>query len=295
MIGSESQHQQHLPSSLFFALLAAISFSSMSLFGKLIGDQASTDMILFVRFAISLILLMPWIIKHPHAALKVEHPKKLIWRSCFSLLSFACFFYSLRFISLTDAIVLNNTFPLFVPIVALYHAKVQTSRKVWMGIILGFIGVLFVLQPDLNVFHPYSFIALASGIFAAIGIVMIRYLTKTVSTLQILFYYFFINTCITAIALPFGWQALSSDIWTLLLGVGIFGALYQVFSTLCFAKSPVRITSPIMSIGIVAGGLIADFFLWHQLPNFWGFFGIFFIILGGTLSVYFGQQELASR
>jgi drug/metabolite transporter (DMT)-like permease len=292
---SDSQHKQHLPTSILFAVIAALSFSTMSLFGKIIGDRASTDTVLFARFAISLIILIPWIIRRPHAALKVAHPKKLLWRSCFSLLSFACFFYSLRFISLTNAIVLNNTFPLFVPLAALVHSQAKTSRKVWLGIIVGFIGVLFVLQPDVHFFQPYSLIALASGIFGAVAIVMIRHLTKTVSTLQILFYYFVFNTAATAVVLPFQWQSFSSDILMLLLGVGLCGALYQLFSTLCFAKAPVRLISPILSIVIVAGGLFADFLMWHEAPNFFGFIGISCIVLGGTLSIYFGQQELASR
>ncbi len=292
---SDSQHKQHLPTSILYAVIAALSFSIMSLFGKLIGDRASTDTVLFARFAISLIILLPWIIKHPHAALKVAHPKKLLWRSCFSLLSFACFFYALRFISLTNTIVLNNTFPLFVPIVALIHSQVRTSRKVWLGIIVGFIGVLFVLQPDIHVLQPYSLIALASGIFGAIAIVMIRHLTKTVSTLQILFYYFVFNTLVTAVALPFQWQSISSDIFMLLFGVGLCGALYQLFSTLCYAKAPVRLISPILSVVIVSSGLLADFLFWHELPNFLGCIGIFCIVLGGTLSIYFGQQELGSR
>ena len=291
----DSQHKQHLPTSILFAVIAALGFSMMSLFGKIIGDRASTETVLFARFAISLIILIPWIIKHPHAALKVAHPKKLLWRSCFSLLSFACFFYALRFISLTNTLVLNNTFPLFVPIVALIHSQVKTSRKVWLGIIVGFIGVLFVLQPDVHVFQPYSLVALASGIFGAIAIVMIRHLTKTVSTLQILFYYFVFNTVVTAIALPFQWQSISSDIFMLLLGVGLCGALYQLFSTLCYAKAPVRLISPILSVVIVSTGLLADFFFWHQFPNFWGCIGIFCIVLGGSLSIYFGQKELASR
>ncbi|HUD01370.1 MAG TPA: DMT family transporter [Rhabdochlamydiaceae bacterium] len=292
---TDSQHEQHLPTSILFAVLAAVSFTLMSLLGKFIGDRASTDTVLFARFAISLFILIPWIIKHPHATLKVAHPKKLIWRSCFSLLSFACFFYALRFISLSNAIVLNNTFPLFVPLAALVHSQVQTSRKVWMGIIVGFLGVLLVLQPDIHVFQPYALIALASGIFGAIAIVMIRHLTKTVSTLQILFYYFAFNTVATAIVLPFQWQTLPSDILMLLLGVGIFGALYQLFSTLCYAKSPVRLISPIMSVCIVSSGLIADFFIWREFPNLLGFAGIVLIVIGGTLSIYFGQKELASR
>ncbi len=291
----KSQHEQHLPTSILFAVIAALSFSVMSLFGKIIGDRASTDTVLFARFAISLFILIPWIIRHPHTALKVAHPKKLLWRSCFSLLSFACFFYALRYISLTNALVLNNTFPLFVPLAALIHSQVKTSKKVWLGIIVGFIGVLFVLQPDVHVFQPYSLVALASGIFGAVAIVMIRHLTKTVSTLQILFYYFVFNTAATAVVLPFQWQSISSDILLLLLGVGLCGALYQLFSTLCFAKAPVRLISPILSIVIVSGGLLADFLIWHQFPNFWGFIGISCIVLGGTLSIYFGQQELGSR
>jgi drug/metabolite transporter (DMT)-like permease len=89
---TDSQHEQHLPTSVLFAVLAAISFSMMSLLGKFIGERASTDTVLFARFAISLFLLIPWVIKHPQQALKVEHPNKLIWRNCFSLFSFACFF-----------------------------------------------------------------------------------------------------------------------------------------------------------------------------------------------------------
>ncbi|MBS0648043.1 MAG: DMT family transporter [Verrucomicrobia bacterium] len=292
---TDSQHQQHLPLSIFFAILAGVSYTLMSLLGKFIGGQTSTDTILFVRFAISLVLLVPWLIKDPHKKLKVEHPKKLIWRSCFSLLSFGCFFYALKFVSLSNALVLNNTFPLFVPLAALVHSNVKTSPKVWLGIIVGFLGVLLIIQPDIHALDPYALIALASGIFAAVAIVMIRYLTKTVSTLQILFYYFLINTIVTAVILPFQWQSLPSDILLLLLGVGIFGALYQLFSTLCFAKAPVRVTSPIMSICTVVSGLIADYFVWQQLPNLLSFLGILCVLVGGTLSIYFGQKELATR
>ncbi|MGH7889451.1 MAG: EamA family transporter, partial [Thermodesulfobacteriota bacterium] len=115
----KKQHQQHLSLSIFYSVLAAFSFTLMSLVGKIIGDSASTDTILFARFVISLMLMTPWLIKHPKEAMHLTHPKKLILRSLFSLLAFACFFYALRFVSLSNALVLNNTFPLFVPLAAL--------------------------------------------------------------------------------------------------------------------------------------------------------------------------------
>jgi drug/metabolite transporter (DMT)-like permease len=50
-----------------------------------------------------------------------------------------------------------------------------------------------------------------------------------------------------------------------------------------------------MSVCIVSSGLIADFFIWREFPNLLGFAGIVLIVIGGTLSIYFGQKELASR
>src|SRR5258708_5706782 len=136
-----SRHEQHIGLGATFGLLAAISFTLMSLCGKIIGDSASTDMIVFARFFISLILLMPWVIKNPKEALQASKPMSLIVRSLFTLAAFSCFFYALKFIPLSSALLLNNTFPLFVPIVAWFMVKSITPPKVWWGIILGFIGV----------------------------------------------------------------------------------------------------------------------------------------------------------
>ena len=87
-----SQHVQHLGRSALFAILAAISFALMSLLGKIIGDRASTDTVLFARFSVSFILLLPWVIRQPLKAIQVEHPKKLIFRSCFLSFLLPAFF-----------------------------------------------------------------------------------------------------------------------------------------------------------------------------------------------------------
>jgi membrane-bound metal-dependent hydrolase YbcI (DUF457 family) len=50
-----------------------------------------------------------------------------------------------------------------------------------------------------------------------------------------------------------------------------------------------------LSFVIVSVGLLADFLIWKQLPGMWGFLGIFSIVLGGTLAIYFGQKEISTR
>jgi drug/metabolite transporter (DMT)-like permease len=287
-------HEQHIGKGVTFAILAAVSFTSMSLFGKIIGDKASTDMILFARFFISLVLLMPWVIKNPKEALHLEKPITIVTRSLFTLFAFACFFYALKFIPLSSALLLNNTFPLFVPIVAWFTAKRHTPYKVWLGILLGFIGVGLVLKPAPGFFQIASIIGLASGILAAIAVVIIRGLTKTTPVTQILFYNFFICSVLTGILLPFGWKSFDTYTFLLLLGVGFFGAAYQFFSTLSYAKTPVRITSPLMFLCILFG-VIADWLIWHKILDIIALTGMACVIVGGIVSIYFGQKEIMKK
>lgn len=287
-------HKQHIGKGVTFALFAAISFTLMSLFGKIIGDRASIDMVLFARFFISLVLITPWVIKKPKEVLYLAKPSTIVTRSFFTLVSVACFFYALKFIPLSGALLLNNTFPLFVPIVAWFTGRHHTPYKVWIGISLGFIGVGLILQPASGLFQIASLVGLISGVLAAIAIVIIRQLTKTSPVTQILFYNFFICSLITGFLLPFGWQSFNTSIVLLLFGVGFFGAAYQFFSTLSYAKSPVRITSPLMFLCILFG-IIADWLIWHKIPNGITLIGMFFVVVGGIIVVYFGHKEVIGK
>lgn len=287
-------HKQDIVLGVILGVLASICFTMMSLFGKLIGDNASIDTILFARFAISLLLILPWVVKNPNHIIEVIQPSKLILRSLLTLLALGCFFYSLRFISLANALLLNNTAPLFVPLVAWVSLGVKTSYQVWMGLILGFVGIALVLNPTQNLFELPSLIALSSGVFAGIAVVTIRSLTKIASVVQILFYNFLFCTIVTGLLLPFDWKRLDVHTLLLLLGTGLFGAIYQFFSTLSFAKASVRLVSSLMFLCIVFG-VFADFIIWHNIPQPFTLLGMLLVIAGGAITLYFGQKEMAAR
>jgi drug/metabolite transporter (DMT)-like permease len=287
-------HEQHIGKGVTFGILAAISFTLMSLFGKIIGDKASTDMIVFARFFISLVLLMPWVIKNPKEALYLAKPVTIVTRSLFTLSAFACFFYALKYLPLSNALLLSNTSPLFVPILAWFTGRHTTPHKVWLGIVLGFIGVGLVLKPAPGFFQAASIIGLASGILAAMTVLIIRRLTKDTPVIQILFYNFFICSILTGLFLPFGWQSVDTHTFFLLLGVGFFGAAFQWFSTLAYAKTPARITAPLMFLCILFG-IIADWLIWHEIIDLMTLAGMLCVIVGGIVTIYFGQKEIMRK
>jgi drug/metabolite transporter (DMT)-like permease len=286
-----TKHEQHIPSGVFFALLAAISFTLMSLMLKFIGERASTDAILCVRFVVSLVLILPWVVKSPKGTLKIKNPFQLILRTSSSLVALACFFYALKYISLTDGLLLKNTSPLFIPLILLIAHKIKTPHKIWIGIILGFIGVAFVLKPGPEFLQPAALVGLASGVFTAISYIIIRFLTKNLPIIQILFYNFLISSCITAIFLPLNWVSFNLEVFFLLLLVGIFGSMSQLFSTISLAKAPIRITSPLVFLSIIFGA-VAEFLIWNRIPDLFDLIGIVFVILGGIFVIYYGQKEI---
>jgi drug/metabolite transporter (DMT)-like permease len=264
----------------------------MSLFVKKIGNSLPISMLIFFRFSISFVLLLPWIIKNPNFTFKVHKPVRYIIRILAALLALFFVFYAIKFIPLVDALLLNNTSPLFVPLIAWLLTGAKTPAKALFGIVLGFIGIAIILHPGLKIISPASLIALASGLLAALAVVQMRLISKTSQTVQMLFYYFLISTIISGIIAAFQWKLpISFEAWILLSGIGIFGTLYQVFATMAYVTAPVRLVSPLVFLTVIFGGLF-DWLIWGNAPSLLTYVGTLLVIIGAIVTIYFGHKSI---
>jgi|GEM_PF-6687470 len=119
------QQPSHITLGIFYAILSALSFAIMSVLVKMIGDQLPVAMVIFARFILSLILLLPFILRDKNFIFtwRLQNPIMFFLRSLMPLLALACTFYAIKFIPLIDALLLNNTAPLFVSLVALLISR----------------------------------------------------------------------------------------------------------------------------------------------------------------------------
>lgn len=287
---SLSHHPQHLGWGVLYAIISAFSFAMMSVFVKKIGADLPTAIPIFFRFATSFVLLLPWVVRNPAFQFKIHQPWRYVTRILSALLALFLMFYALKFIPLVNALLLNNTAPLFVPMIAYLLTGAKTPPKAWLGILIGFMGIALILHPNQQIFSTASLIALASGILAALAIVEMRIVSKTSSTIQMLFYYFLMSTIVSGVAAVWQWQTPTAPIWLLLIGVGIFGTLYQVFATLAYVTAPVRLISPLMFFMVIFGGLL-DWLFWDRTPNAITLIGAVVIIGGSIMTIYFGKKS----
>lgn len=285
---------QNIKLGVFYGIIAALSFAIMSVFVKKIGNTLSTSQLLFFRFGISFLLLLFWVVNNIHFTLRAHQPIRYVIAIFVALLALTCVFSAIKYLPLVDALLLNNTAPLFVPLFAWMMISSKTSKKPLIGIVLGFIGVAIILHPGKEIFSFVSLIALLSGILAALSIVQMRLISKTSSTQQILFYYLLINSIVSGSVALFQWQSPQSiTAWLFLLGIGIFGALNQVFSTLSYVTALARIVSPMMFLVVIFGSFF-DWLLWNNIPNLLTILGGVFIIGGAIITIYFGQKKIIS-
>ncbi len=218
----------NLRKAICFTLIATFPLAIMGVFVKLIGSALPNSMVLFSRFFVSFIILLPVVIREPNFSFRVKSPFILLARCLVGLISMGLYFYSIRYLRLVDAILLINTAPIFVPIVIYLFTGIKTHRSMLYGILISFIGLIIILRPTGDMFHVGSLLGLNAGILAAVAYVLLKmFLTRNDNNpTTALFYYFLICTIIPLLASPFGWSMPSLIQILMLLGVGFFGALY---------------------------------------------------------------------
>jgi len=285
-------HRQSINLGVLYGVLSALSFSIMIVLVKLIWQTLPTVEVLFFRFTISLIFFLPWFFWGSDFSFKIQDTVHYVIRILTALAALFCVFYAVKFVPLIDALLLYNTAPLFVPIIAYVLLSAKIPKKTFLGIIIGFIGVAFILHPGREILTLAALIALASGFLSGLAMVNVRIISKTSTTKQMIFYFLSVSTVILGLLSIFQWQTPDGKyIWLLLLGIGVFGTFFQLFFTLSYVTAPVDIVAPLIFLIAVFGGIF-DWIIWKHVPTIPSIVGGLCVVVGAIITLYFGKREV---
>ncbi len=263
-------------------VLAALSLSIMSVLIKA-SSEVPDAVLLFSRFAISLIILVPWMILNRIHLRWKEVPKHIL-RGVAGISAIACYFYALLHLPLVNAVVLSSTSVLFMPIIVLIWSRLVVPKRRMLAGVVGFVGVLLILHPQNFSFEVATLVGLMGGCLSAIALYGVRQLSKTESTMHILSYYFVIATVISFFPAVYTWVPIQDNwLWLSLLGIGVTSSVAQYCLTRSFTHLPATRASALTYLGIVFGGL-GGWWLWAEVPNLGEFTGMALIVSGGLFA-----------
>ena len=154
---------------------------------KYLSDEIHPFEIAFFRNVFVVIVLAPIILANGRKVFVSKQPKIHIYRILLNSVALICFFYGLSKTALAEATALGFTVPIFATILSILFLKEKIRLRRFSALIIGFIGTLIVLRPDVSIEIGSLFIILSSLLWS-ICLIFIKQLTKTDNAITISLY-----------------------------------------------------------------------------------------------------------
>jgi drug/metabolite transporter (DMT)-like permease len=228
----------NLPLGALLMVTAAFFFGLMASFVQMASERLPEPMVVFARNVLALLFIAPLTLPGGWRGLRTDRVWEHLGRTAAGLTSMYCFFYAIHRLRLADAVLLQYTVPLFLPLVEAVWLKNRVDRRVWGPLLLGFAGVMFVIEPSRGLIQPAALVGLAAGLIAAIAQTGIRRLTSTEPTTRIIFYFSFFSTLVSAIPAATVWIRPGRNELVVFVLLGICATAAQLAMTRAYAHAP---------------------------------------------------------
>ena len=289
------------PKGIVYILVGLAIFSIQDAFIKFVYEDSSLYELYFGRTLTAAILLTSYLkFSKQKIILKAHYPYLAVLRvSCF-FFGFSFFYLSLTFMSLAMANALFFSSPFFISILAMIFLKEKIGIRRWGAIIVGFVGVYIVLNPDFNNFNVKSLAPVACALCYAISMTITKITSdKDNVYTQMLHLYigailistlFFIFTGkgqfnnFTDPTFQFllrEWFTNPTYAWPLIILMGVVAtfSFYFVFSAYSVA-SPSAVS--LFEYSLIIWSIITGYLLFNDIPSIRTFVGVILIISAGV-------------
>ena len=283
---SYPQRSSAMPS--FWMLLACLMFAVSGAFVKLSSELGATlSQTVLMRALPSVLLIFVW--ASPTKRSLAPHSwSSHLGRNIAGGLAMWLSFYAMAHLPLSMAFSLNYTAPLFIAGWMVITGGVNRDPFRLIAILLGFLGVIAVLQPAVEKEQWFaSLIGLAAGGCAAAAWLQLRRLGRANEPewrTVLIFSIFICVSSLIALAVE-GWQSLGTLAWLFLMGNGLLGMLGQLAMTKAYGSGSTLLAAVLHYSTIIFASLIG-YAVWNDRVGSLALVGIGLIITSGGLSTW---------
>jgi drug/metabolite transporter (DMT)-like permease len=269
------------------ALLILLGEALLGIMGGIIkhlSADLSTQQIVFFRHIAGLIMLLPILMRTGFSELKTQRFHWHLIRTLVGLSAMYCYFFVLARMPLAEAFLVKLTSPFFMPLIAYIWLKESVGPNTRWAILMGFIGVAFILKPGSESVSYFAIIGLIGAALAALAKVTIRKMGDTESSVTIVFYFGLISTIISAPPAFYAWQAVPDNAWSWILLMGVVATSGQLALTHAYRIAPTGKIGIYVYSSVIYGAVIGWLF-WGEVPLWTTWLGSVFIIAAGLINI----------
>ncbi len=284
---------------IIFMLLASLSFAFMGGFAKIVSQTLPGVEVTFFRNIFGVAIVGFAIYKSPLKQIGGK-PLLLLFRGVMGFLALLAYFYIIAYIPLAEVVTYNKTSPIFVAIFAYIFLKEKLNIWAIFAIILGFIGIILIAQPQNSSFDKYDILGIFSGVGAALAYTSIRELRVYYDTRAIVMSFMGVGTIAPLLLMlitpyinpPKELDFMFSEfimpdgiLWFYLIMMGLSATFSQIMMTKAYEYTKAGVVGTISYSNIVFATIIGVS-LGDDLPNLLTTLGIVLVISSGLLVAF---------
>lgn len=195
-------------------------------------------------------------------AIKTSRPWLQILRNVVHYCAQFSWFMALTMIPLTQVIAIEFTMPIWTAILAVSFLSERMGLWKNIAVVTGLIGVAIIVRPLSGSANVGQLAALAAAVGYAASVIMVKALTRTESTIAIIFWMMVIQSALGLVPGLLVWRWPSPYVWAWLLVIGFVGTYshYCMTRALRYADATTVVPMDFLRVPLAAlvGWLVYD-------------------------------------
>ena len=213
--------------------------------------------------------------------MRTTRPGLQITRGLITLASMLCGFSAVIHIPLAQATAIGFSQVFFVTIAAVLVLKEKVDSRRWIATIIGFAGVMIMLDPAASGLNIYALASIAGALFGAGVTVSVRMLASTERTETILLYQGIVLMAVLAVPCWWFWTQPSPEQWFWLVVLSLFGTAGQWLLTRAYQVGEAAALAPLDFTRLILS-CFTGFVFFAEIPALTTGIGAA-IVIGATL------------
>lgn len=250
------------------ALTGLFGMSIMDACAKLLGAGYAISQVILGRNAVGVLVILIFVmVSSPGLrSLQPHRHDLLLLRTALNLGAAFLFFTGLRFLPLADAFAIAFTAPLFITALSVPLLGEQVGLRRWTAVLLGFAGVLVVMQPGTESFRIEALLPLGAAFCYALTMLVGRKMSRHMTTSAIMFWPSLGAVLATLLMMPSQWQTPNLSDLGVFAVMGVVGTLGMSLITQGYRYAPAAVIAP-FDYSALLWAVILGWVLWKDVPG----------------------------
>ena len=252
---------------------------------KYLTESHPVGQVICLRQAATLLVIVPYVMfATGWGALRVVSWPGQLTRGCLFIANAALIVLAFSLLPLATVIVIMFSSPIFLALMSASLLSERVSAERWIAILAGFAGVLIVIRPGATAFEWALLIPVAASFANALRDIVTRRLSRTETSIAILFWSTLIVMAAGALTAPFGWKPVTATGAAWFVAAGVFNATAHFLMIEALRLGEAAAISPVRYTSLIWAALMG-YAVWGDVPDAWLAAGSAVIIAAGIYMI----------